>query len=75
MTMTNEDTQTQPTPTTDDVATQIESTHAAVLAAITAGYKDVNDSMKAAEDAVAQAVNGAAKAVQLAQQAAKKPEA
>lgn len=72
--MMSEDTESQSTPTTDDVASHIESTHAAVLAAITAGYKNVNDAMKAAEDAVTQAVSGAAKAIQLAQQATKKPE-
>jgi len=71
MTMANEDTESQP----NDVAAQIASTHAAVLAAITAGYKSTEDAMKAAEDAVAQAVSGAAKAVQLAQQATKKPDA
>lgn len=56
-----------------DVAEQMERTHAAVSTAIAAGYADVEDAMKQAEIAVAQAVSGVAQALRLAQQEAKKP--
>lgn len=62
-------------PSADDVTTQIQNTHAQVLAAITTGYKSVEDAMRIAEEAVRIAVSGASKAMDMAQQAAKKPDA
>jgi len=62
----------QSVPTAKDIAAEMQRTHAAVSAAITAGYDKVEDAMKNAEEAVAQAVSGVAEAVRLAQQATKK---
>lgn len=62
-------------PTAKDVAAEMQRTHAAVSAAINAGFGKVDDAMKNAEEAVAQAVSGVAEAVRLAQQATKKPDA
>ncbi len=73
--MGSDENQPEPTPTTDDVTAQIERTCAELVAAITAGHQKADEAMKAAEDAVAQAVQGASKAVLLAQQAVKKPDA
>jgi len=72
--MTPDENEPQPTPAVDDVAGEIERAHAAVLAAINAGYESVEDAMKSAEDAVAQAVSGASQAMHLAQQAQKQPQ-
>jgi hypothetical protein len=65
----------QSAPASKDVAAELQRTHAAVSAAISAGYDKVEDAMKNAEDAVALAVSGVAEAVRLAQQAAKKSDA
>ena len=59
------------TPTVDDVAAQLQRTHAQLVAAITAGQGEVEEAMKLAEAAVAQAVRGAGEALRLAQKAAK----
>ena len=64
--------QPQSTPIAKDVAAELQRTHAAVSAAIVAGYEKVEDAMKNAEEAVAQAVSGVAEAGRLAQQATKK---
>lgn len=50
----------------EDVAAQLERTHAEVSAAIVAGYGNVENAMKQAEAAVEQAINGVAKAIRLA---------
>jgi spermidine/putrescine-binding protein len=63
--------ESQPNATADDVRAAIERTHAAVTAAITVGYANVEDAMKSAEAAVAQAVNGVAQALELARNATK----
>jgi hypothetical protein len=62
----------QSAPTAKEIAAELQRTHAAVSAAIAAGYDKVEDAMKHAEEAVAQAVSGVAQAVHLAQQAARK---
>ncbi|GAB3355780.1 hypothetical protein [Lysobacter tyrosinilyticus] len=61
----------RPAPSAEDIAAQLQNTHAAVSAAIAAGYDKVEDAMKQAEDAVALAVGGVAEAMRLAQQATK----
>jgi hypothetical protein len=63
----------QPAPKAGDVADQMERTRAAVSTAIAAGYANVEDAMKHAEIAVAQAVSGVAEAIRLAQQETRKP--
>lgn len=64
--------QSNPPPTADDVAAQIERTHAAALAAILASQQEAEDAVKRAQDIVTQAVAGAAEAMRLAQEATKK---
>ena len=53
----------------DVVATEIQRAHAAVLAAVSAGYDNVEGAMKHAEEAVAQAVHGATEAFRRALEA------
>ncbi|WP_188794932.1 hypothetical protein [Dyella nitratireducens] len=68
-------TASQDNPATDDLAAQIQRTHDQIVATLTTGYKDVEEAMRIAEEAVTVAVHGATKAVDMAQQAAKKPDA
>ena len=67
--------QVQSTPTAKDVTAEMQRTHAAVSAAIAAGYDKAEDAMKNAEEAVARAVSGVAEAFRLARQATKKSDA
>ena len=59
------------TPADSQVAEELLRTHAAVTAAIAAGHAQVQDAMKLAEDAVAQAVQGVSEAIRLARQSAR----
>jgi hypothetical protein len=62
-------------PAGDLVADVMERTHATVLAAIQKGHEDAGQAMRAAEEAVAAAVEGVADAVRLAQQSTNNPKA
>ena len=65
----------QPDDPVDPVAAAIENAHAAVTAAIAAGFENVDQAMQQAEEAVSKAVTGAAEAIRAAQQQTKKPDA